>query len=82
MGLLQTAGQLGYFAAIVISGIVLTGRPGESGLDDVIDERVVWTLLFVGFGVLYLLLNGIAIVGLLWRRRRPADPSATCSAPI
>ena len=81
MGLLQTAGQLGYFAAIVISGLVLTGRPGESGLDDVIDERVVWTLLFVGFGVLYLLLNGIAIVGLLWRRRASGGSPATCSEP-
>jgi MFS family permease len=72
MGLLQTAGQLGYFAAIVISGLVLTGIPGEAGLKDVVDERVVWSLLFAGFGTLYLLLNAVAVTALLWRRIRGA----------
>ena len=141
MGLLQSAGQLGYFAAIVISGLVLTGRPGESGLDDVIgaeqvgdqgrggytieivtedlpvdgslsspdeigvsgqatdvlvvdlfgpegggldgfDERVVWTLLFVGFGALYLLINCVALIGVRWRKMSEDGPQATCSEPI
>ena len=55
-----------------VTAELVARESGEAGLNDVVDERVVWSLLFAGFGTLYLLLNAVAVTALLWRRIRGA----------
>lgn len=63
MGLLQTAGQWGYFAAIAICGWLVSGKENVEAM-----EGSTWNLIFVLFGLAYLVLNAIAMLGIVWRR--------------
>ena len=63
MGLLQTAGQWGYFAAIAICGVLVSASESDKGI-----AAEDWSLIFLVFGIAYLVLNLIAMVGISWRR--------------
>lgn len=67
MGLLQAAGQWGYFAAIAIGGLVVGTHADE--LSPVVESMSAasWSLLLVVYGLVYLGLNAVAVLGVLRR---------------
>lgn len=67
MGLLQAAGQWGFFAASALGGLVLHLKSGEEPL-----SPSSWTILFVAYAAVYLVLNVVGVLGICWRRLRPA----------
>jgi len=67
MGLLQAAGQWGFFAASALGGLVLHLNPGEEPL-----SASSWAILIVTYAAIYLALNVVGVLGIGWRRFRPA----------
>jgi MFS family permease len=81
MGLLQTSGQFGYFIAIVASGLWVAGMPGPISNDSGVRSDLDWSLLFIVFGLAYIGLNMVAILGVVWRKIHPRTHVVTCSEP-
>ncbi|MBM44070.1 MAG: hypothetical protein CMJ36_03525 [Phycisphaerae bacterium] len=82
MGLLQGSGQFGYVSAIVLSGIWVTGFPGGEPQDIPGVVEIQWVSLFVGLSMVYLLLNVLAVLGILipgWKK--VSGRAVTCNAP-
>ena len=67
MGLLQAAGQWGFFAASALGGLVLHLKSGEEPL-----SASSWAILFVTYAAIYLVLNLVGVLGIGWRRIRPS----------
>ena len=67
--------------AIVASGLWVAGMPGPISSDGGVRSDLDWSLLFIVFGLAYIALNVVAILGVVWRKIRPSAHAVTCSEP-